>query len=211
MEPNRHIPRDPAFLLITQGSFKAELLSGAVRSVRSSCGAVSTKGRRWSCPCPALRHASDARHPILPSAVPGGPRATRGHRRASGGAIAAGRRIRAAPQAPTPLPAAWGRGHVPGPCPRAPLALCPPASRRARGGCLRSAGLLAEVQGEGRSAAVEWRGQEGALGAGVWAAGRGFAPLGSCAKRLVRGAVTQPPHAVQWLRGSDKMNKCIAL
>lgn len=144
-------------------------------------------------------------------AAPGRPAATAGLLGARSLRDGGSAPLPAAPQAPTPLPAAWGRGHVPGPCPRAPLALCPPASRRARGGCLRSAGLLAEVQGEGRSAAVEWRGQEGALGAGVWAAGRGFAPLGGCSKRLVRGAVTQPPHAVQWLRGSDKMNKCIAL
>lgn len=150
MEPNRHIPRDPAFLLITQGSFKAELLSGAVRSVRSSCGAVSTKGRRWSCPCPALRHASDARHPILPSAVPAGPRATRGHRRAPGGAIAAGRRIRAPPgRAPSPDPStrSLGQGPRPGTVSSGsarPLPACfaqspgrLPAERRAAGGGAR--------------------------------------------------------------------------
>lgn len=176
MEPNRHIPRDPAFLLITQGSFKAELLSGAVRSVRSSCGAVSTKGRRWSCPCPALRHASDARHPILPSAVPAGPRATRGHRRAPGGAIAAGRRIRA--PSPDPSTRSLGQGPRPGTVSSGsarPLPACfAPAERRAAGGGAR--------RGAKRGCRVARAG--GGFGGGGVGSGPGLRP----ARRLLQAA-----------------------
>ena len=74
--------------------------------------------------------------------------------------------------------------------------------------------LLSELQSQERSAAVNRGGQEGALDGEAKTVSCGFASqpdIALVSERFVLDAVTQRRHAIQWLRASDKMNKCIAL